>query len=333
MRKNCSDNRGHLLQYRALVRPSDPSKDPDNTTTLDQLTKTEFGNWHRNIPGNHDTNERLSRYAFEMTMRNLLGQIATISGRKALDASLFDVAKKTSELEAARKNSAENRQDIERSLLALKEHQSKRRHALDYFSQLFAIRNRAFNDLIDAAARLRVVAEGMSRTFGFSAALPSLDNPVDLTTKDVDATAFRENNDDAFLSGSSIDRHVIWARSAARFLVGMGQREQNYVIPLSLNAEANLPRGQTWNSKLKSSGDIVEFQFSLGRERFEGQSGVRLRGVSAVVSASPFGDIRSRRENVQALAKLLKRPSNFWGLCKAKSSIFVQEGEPNCIVR
>jgi hypothetical protein len=121
---------------------------------------------------------------------------------------------------------------------------------LNYMEKAQPIEARFRLDFREALARLVAVRQGITAVYGY---------PVD----------FPADGTDGYF-----DKIVLWVRSAINWLVRFSRLDQNYVLPISLNALKK--------RKLATrTGD--KWQFTVPQELFPNQRHVRLRGIGAAV--------------------------------------------------
>lgn len=271
-----------MAHYANLIDPDEIKFDPHINYAIDGMSKVEYGNWHRNIP-DANTQEALGKFHYEITLRTTLSHMASLTAEIGRVAADRDASQRNVRLETARRAAAERSMQSRQTILSVKQYLARSRNALDFFSQVMALRNRFIGDFTDALARLRIAQQGMYRLYGYSSELPSISLDIVEVTRASDRHGFEDGTEDHFVCGGPLDRMSIWARSAARFLVGLSQQDQNYVRVISARRTVKLEKGLTWESLLSSNKDRIDFELSVGPEMFENQSGVRLRGLSVVI--------------------------------------------------
>jgi len=136
----------------------------------------------------------------------------------------------------------------------------------NYIEQGRPIRRRFMRDFRDAYLRLRAARDGLKNILNLSVQVP----PFPEITAQTSAPGV-------------FDEATLWNREAIRMLIALGHSDQAYALSLSLKNRV----GQTqWNNAVNSagSGSKVVFTFEFPADRLQGQSLVRLRGLSAFVA-------------------------------------------------
>lgn len=133
---------------------------------------------------------------------------------------------------------------------------------LNYVERMTPIKNRFDRDFREAIACLIPAYEGLTKIYGYNGApLPS-----------TDSTHF-------------FDDSLLWVRDAINWIVRFTQRDQNYVLSISVKILSN-----DWEQGKQNGKWTFEiptnFEFADDNDFYKGQRHVRMRGVSAFVETS-----------------------------------------------